>query len=177
MSTDFDEAGQQTLLTIKAISLHQPWASLIAALAKKIETRHWAPPKNVVGTRIAIHAAQQLVRLPNKTHKKYNQQVEQYLGPNWHDSTPRGAIIAIATFKSAEQIHQSTKLPDEPELLFGDYTAGRWMWHLDDIVPLTTTYPYRGRQSFWNWPVPEELHHLIESNNQPQRPKQTKLQI
>ena len=168
---------QQTLPIIKAISLHQPWASLIAAVGKTIETRHWAPPKDIVGTRIAVHATQQLMQLPKKTHQKYNQYVEQYLGPNWHESTPRGAVIAIATLKSAEQIDQYTKLPDEPELLFGDYTAGRWMWHLDEIVPLTTIYPCRGRQSFWNWPVPDELQHIVNSNSPPQRPRQTKLEI
>ena len=88
-----------------------------------------------------------------------------------------GAVIAIATLKSAEQISQSTKLPERPELLFGDYTVERWMWQLDEIVPLTTTYPYRGRQSFWNWPVPDELQHLFKPNSQPQRPSQAKLQI
>lgn len=43
---------------MKAISLHEPYASIIAAGAKTIETRTWAPPANLTGQRIAIHAAQ-----------------------------------------------------------------------------------------------------------------------
>lgn len=42
---------------MKAISLWQPYASLIALGAKTIETRSWAPPAQYLETRIAIHAA------------------------------------------------------------------------------------------------------------------------
>ena len=42
---------------MKAITLHEPWATLIACGAKKIETRDWAPPRSLIGERIAIHAA------------------------------------------------------------------------------------------------------------------------
>ena len=42
---------------MRAISLWQPWASLIACGAKPFETRHWVPPRELIGQRIAIHAA------------------------------------------------------------------------------------------------------------------------
>lgn len=45
---------------MKAISLWQPWASLIACGAKPFETRHWAPPRDLIGTTIAIHAAKKI---------------------------------------------------------------------------------------------------------------------
>lgn len=45
---------------MKAISLWQPWASLIAAGAKPFETRHWAPPRELIGSTIAIHAAKKI---------------------------------------------------------------------------------------------------------------------
>lgn len=45
---------------MKAISLWQPWASLIACGDKPFETRHWAPPRDLVGQRIAIHAAKKI---------------------------------------------------------------------------------------------------------------------
>lgn len=43
-----------------AISLWQPYASLIAVEAKPFETRHWAPPRRLIGKRIAIHAARKI---------------------------------------------------------------------------------------------------------------------
>ncbi len=42
---------------MKAISLHQPWASLLATGIKPHETRSWRPPKQLIGERIAIQAA------------------------------------------------------------------------------------------------------------------------
>ena len=48
---------------MKAISLHQPWASLIAVGIKTIETRSWAPPKALIGQRIAIHAAKKTISI------------------------------------------------------------------------------------------------------------------
>jgi hypothetical protein len=47
---------------VKAISLWQPWASLIACGAKPFETRHWAPPQGLIGQTIAIHAAKKVDR-------------------------------------------------------------------------------------------------------------------
>ena len=41
---------------MKAISLNQPFASLIAQGLKPYETRNWAPPESLIGHRIAIHA-------------------------------------------------------------------------------------------------------------------------
>lgn len=45
---------------MKAISLWQPWASLIACGAKPYETRSWAPPLGLIGQTIAIHAAKKI---------------------------------------------------------------------------------------------------------------------
>lgn len=45
---------------MKAISLWQPWASLIACGAKPYETRSWAPPRELIGQSIAIHAAKKI---------------------------------------------------------------------------------------------------------------------
>jgi activating signal cointegrator 1 len=45
---------------MKAISLWQPWASLIACGAKPYETRSFAPPASLIGQSIAIHAAKKI---------------------------------------------------------------------------------------------------------------------
>jgi hypothetical protein len=45
---------------MKAISLWQPWASLIACGAKPYETRSFAPPALLIGQSIAIHAARKI---------------------------------------------------------------------------------------------------------------------
>ena len=49
-------------MAMRCISLYQPWASLIACGAKIYETRHWAPPRELIGATIAIHAAKKVDR-------------------------------------------------------------------------------------------------------------------
>jgi activating signal cointegrator 1 len=45
---------------MKAISLWQPWAPLIACGAKPYETRSFAPPASLIGQTIAIHVAKKI---------------------------------------------------------------------------------------------------------------------
>ena len=40
---------------MRVLPIWQPWASLVAVGAKRVETRHWAAP-NLIGQRIAIYA-------------------------------------------------------------------------------------------------------------------------
>lgn len=47
---------------MKALTVWQPWATLIAIGAKPYEFRGWVPPKNLRGRRIAIHAGARPVR-------------------------------------------------------------------------------------------------------------------
>ena len=42
---------------MKAITIRQPWASLIAHGIKDIENRTWKCPAKHIGTRVLIHAA------------------------------------------------------------------------------------------------------------------------
>lgn len=41
---------------MRAMTVKQPWASLIASGEKRIENRSWRPPAALIGERIAIHA-------------------------------------------------------------------------------------------------------------------------
>lgn len=47
---------------MKALTIWQPWASLIMIGAKPYEFRGWAPPKWLVGQRLAIHAGARPVK-------------------------------------------------------------------------------------------------------------------
>ena len=48
---------------MKALTVWQPWATLISLGAKPYEFRGRRPPRSIVGTRIAIHAGARPVRL------------------------------------------------------------------------------------------------------------------
>ncbi len=40
---------------------------------------------------------------------------------------------------------------DGPELLFGDYRPGRYVWVLDNIKKLSKPVAVKGKQGLWNW--------------------------
>jgi len=146
---------------MKGLSLTQPWATLVAIKAKRIETRSWST--NYRGV-VAIHAAKAM-----PTHALdfcYSDPartcLRDALGPKiWRRELPLGAIIAVARLTDCRRIHEgqvsdawklgdTVFLPtDERELAFGDYTAGRWMWFLCKIRQLSTPIPCRGALGLW----------------------------
>lgn len=129
---------------MRAISLHQPWASAIVAGIKKIETRSWHTDYRGP---LAIHAALKLV-LPNDM--KFLSVLEEHglLGK----SLPRGAILGWTELQdcrlmTAENINQV----DPVERLLGQYEPGRYMWMLGDFHALEKPVPFRGKLGLFYW--------------------------
>lgn len=150
------------MTSMRAISLWQPFASLIAAGAKPFETRSWAPPLRLIGTRIAVHAA---ARKPTRGELDiiYHDVAEALGFCHWHLRVPYGAVVCTAVLSGAWQV--STCLLDRSILssgesikadAFGDYSLGRWCWRLTEIQPFKEPIPTRGAQGFWRWTAPEK---------------------
>jgi len=148
---------------MKALTLTQPWASLVAFGAKKIETRSWST--NYRGP-LAIHAAKgattDVIRLAFVEPFKA---VLNASGYRLFSQLPRGALIAtcqlvgvIPVYKIADHgVYQWTG-PDgrdyrfdltDQERAFGDYTFGRYAWLLADVYELHTPVPARGALGLW----------------------------
>ena len=128
-----------------AITLWQPWASLIADGVKKQETRSWAPPKHLIGERIAIHAAKrkltkaELRELPSMIHHD----ISARYGHFWEEDVPYGAVVATVEFGGACEIKGPLLTPERGLLghhcytnepcrvysdIYGDYSVGRIIW-------------------------------------------------
>ena len=54
--------GPTSADSMYTITLHQPWASLIALGIKTVETRSWPAPARLVGQTIAVHAGKPIIR-------------------------------------------------------------------------------------------------------------------
>lgn len=150
--------------TYTAISLHQPYASLIACGAKHYETRGWAPPPGLIGQRIAIHAAkhrptlEELVPFRGDPHSFFRR-------GGWQDRMHFGAVVCTAVLLDALQVTRF--MPTDMEGLervpvlsngtalydarYGDYAQGRWIWMLGSVKQILPPAPERGRQRFWRW--------------------------
>jgi hypothetical protein len=113
---------------MKAISLTQPWATLVAIGAKRIETRSWATKYRGP---IAIHAAKGFpawCRDLCDTPPFRGVLRARYLGAS---DLPLGAVLAITDIIDClpTRVVQNniTMFTDAPyELEFGDYCDGRF---------------------------------------------------
>lgn len=131
---------------MKAITLHQPWASLVAWGEKKYETRSWG---TAYRGEIAIHAGLHLVKNQSfwhEIHRKYDLV-----------DVPLGMIVAIARLETVIMMDRRLIATiSDKEYSTGDWQVGRWAWDLRDIRPLNEPIPARGHQRLWNWDPPTQ---------------------
>lgn len=134
---------------IATVSLTQPWASLMAAGFKHVETRGWAPRYR---GRIAIHAS---ARYPaDCRHYANGRVVTSVMGP--HYVYPLGAVLAIGTLVRCVRTESIVDTLSATERKFGDYSNGRWAWIFEGVEPLPEPIPARGALNIWRWPPPVE---------------------
>lgn len=140
---------------MKALPMWQPWASLVALGAKRVETRGYPPSRLGLhpGQRIAIHATKRATEL---WLCEYDYFCEYVLDP---DALPLGALIATCTIARAVGITETTpaflRAKDPQEYAFGNYAIGRWAWVLADVAPLPAPVPFKGSQGAFD--VPDHL--------------------
>lgn len=126
---------------MKALSLWQPWASLMADGRKKIETRHWRPPAWLVGQQVAIHAT-----------KRVDNSFSRQCG---YDplAIPRGCVVAIVRLDKFEKFTEAFKqeIMLYPEGGYGDFEMGRFGWFCTLIEKLNPPAEAIGHQGIWDW--------------------------
>lgn len=160
---------------MKALTLTQPWASLVAIGAKRIETRSWSTSYRGP---IAIHAAR---GFPGEAKhlcesggicRAFGWQVcGPTLTQDWlYESArnikalPLGCIVATAelvgtvpTDRHDFEVNGSFHYRDftfemtDQERNFGNYEPHRYGWILRNVVPLETPIAAKGALSLWEW--------------------------
>ena len=138
---------------MKALSLWQPWATLIALGAKRYETRSWSTPYRGL---LAIHAAK---REPWPLADAVEPLARAGYA-RWTD-LPRGAVLCVVRLVDVLPVELviGEIVPyseTNQELAFGDYTAGRYAWALEMVEVFDTPIPARGAQGLWTWQRPQE---------------------
>jgi hypothetical protein len=143
---------------VKALTLLQPWASLIALGAKRLETRSWRT--NYRGE-IAIHAGKGWPLSPHLREDPALAAIAEQFGITYADH-PRGAIIAIATLRDVVSITREFPI-EAHERACGDFTPGRYAWSLTNVRPLPEIVRCNGAQGLWTVPdvVEAQLRELL----------------
>ena len=65
-----------------------------------------------------------------------------------------GAFISVKSILTGNWVKYKY-IEDKNELLFGDWTPGRYAWEFANTKLLPVPIPVRGKQGLWNWEVPE----------------------
>lgn len=151
---------------MKALSLWQPWATLTAIGAKKIETR--SRPTKYRGP-LAIHASVERKYIDMRSkHYVCDKPPFYSIIMDYYNATdtsffdgfpfPRGAIIAICELEDCVKIDIGLLLKRQERLL-GDYTPGRFRWMLENVRQLKHPIPAKGALGLWEWTPPETLEY------------------
>ena len=151
---------------MKALTVWQPWASLIAAGHKPYEFRGWRAPKWIIGQRIAIHAGARKVKKAEvawlirgldgtfdaSQRPALPDEALAYLTAMPIASYPRSAIVCTAVVgepvtgdEAARRLGMDVNDSDRE----GTFN---WGWPMLEIKKVPGI-PCRGAQGFWNVPA------------------------
>jgi hypothetical protein len=130
---------------LTAITLHQPWASLVAKGWKQYETRDW--PTNHRGL-IVIHAGR---KPKGKQELREHDKVVASFKDLLNEDCPYSAVVAIAELTDVilmteEFINQQCPT----ELRCGDWKIGRYAFKLENIRAIAPI-PATGKQGLWKF--------------------------
>lgn len=138
---------------MKAICLWQPYASLVVIGAKKIETRTWAPSFRGDVAVLATAWAPKDAEAKALVEPFASALREGGLEPT---ALPRGAVLGVVRVTNCFEVNHLDALKARREVLtkreeaFGDYSAGRWCWTLENPRVLAEPIPCRGRQGLFD---------------------------
>lgn len=165
---------------MKAITVQEPWASLIAIGEKQFETRSW---KTNFRGRIAIHASRtmtsqgrDLVRHSDLLHAAFERRkinpitgrMDDWFGSNFlwgcmRDfpatalfTKSRGRVIAVGYLQDCipiEDVFMRYRVSVQ-ERKFGDFSSGRYAWLIRDVTYQIVPIEWKGGLGLWTFDYP-----------------------
>ena len=131
---------------IKAITIWQPFASLIMCGSKNFETRTWTT--NYRGP-LAIHSAKRW----RKEQRNWTRSLHN-IGhlDRTQETIARGCILGVCELVEVWPGEHPAldAMKSEYEDRFGDFSPGGYAWELEEVERFDEPIPYRGQQGLWD---------------------------
>lgn len=130
---------------MKALTLHQPYASLIAIGYKQYETR----------SRRTHYRGKLLITSAKKDTKQQREvweRISNHIGieTSW-EALPKGKAILVCDLAGCWQMEpKSINKQREIELLVGNWIPGYWAYRLENAKAIADPFPVQGKQGFFN---------------------------
>lgn len=152
----------------KALTLWQPWASLIAAGIKKVETRPWMthyrgpllihaakflPTWNVLDELLRQDEFRRavdtlvLIQMRDEGETSSVVDIKEFI-----EALPRGAVVAKCELVECGLARVAKKFLSQQEIACGYYEEDQFAWMLDDIESVDPPVPVKGKQRLWTPP-------------------------
>jgi hypothetical protein len=148
-----------------ALTLTEPWATLVVLGLKRFETRSWSTKQR---RKILIHSAKGMPGWARECvfAEPFRSQLIAGLGVadeyevNCLLDERRGHLIGgVRIIDVLPSDVAREQLSDDPrELAFGDYGPNRYAWQLDTPVVMPKFVPCKGALSLWRVPPLQEDH-------------------
>ncbi len=148
-------------MVIKALSLWEPWASLMRCGAKTIETRSWYTayrgPLLICAALQWTREQDEVLAWPSIQHA-FRHAHANWIGPRYSvASMCLGKAVCIVDLQDC--LHSELLRVDpayEAEIAFGDFSDGRYGWVTNNRRVLDP-FPVRGQQGLFEVNVPDSI--------------------
>ena len=129
---------------VKALTVYQPWATLIVRGAKRNETRSWKTNHRGL---IMIHAASyHHAWQRDLTKSKLFMDIFRRIEGVDPEHLPLSAMVGMVNLTGWNLITHPNDLPvSHQELRLGDYRTGRYIWRLSQPLAFHEPIPAKGR--------------------------------
>lgn len=129
---------------VKALTLIQPWDWAVCFANKRVENRSWAPPRAIIGQRIALHRGV-------KFDREDAQWLREEIGGEVPSKAEPGGIVATFSVVGFTDAPRSIQRADQLV-----YAFGPCCWFLADVQVLARPVPCRGAPGLWDLPLDVE---------------------
>lgn len=126
---------------MKALTLRQPWAALVALDYKRVETRSWQTPHRGP---LAIHASAGW----NRDERAFAAEITRG-GVDLSPALAFGAVLAVVRLAGILRTEVARDQVSSLERELGDYSAGRFAWQLEDLALLPEPIAATGALGLW----------------------------
>lgn len=139
---------------MKALTLTQPWATLVTIGAKQFETRSWGTSYRGP---LGIHAAK---GFPNDCRELCLEEPFRSTlvaaGINTLRDLPLGQMLATCNLVDClrtEMVVEELQRTESLEYHFGNYGPHRYAFKLNNVQRLEAPIPVKGALGLWEWAV------------------------
>ncbi len=132
---------------MKALSLWEPWASLICLGYKRFETRSWNTQFRGV---LVIHAAKRTDDLEYWFNQPFFREAFEQAGIKSFVDLPLSKALCTANLIGTFRTEMIRDRLSRRERAFGNYEDGRWAFELADVKPFRSPLTMRGAQGLFD---------------------------